>query len=164
MACWVTAALAAVTSLAMYLQQESPSKEPVAVYRAAQTLRSLDSHTSTTQGRIPPTSFRDAESRTALSADHSRIAYARTNGPFYGDLHLDGELERAVRLISRRGEVVLLHGDTSRFRMLVNLVANLNELSIFHILLLGFSPSICHIFRYASSHVARINGAMLSSS
>ena len=52
---------------------------------------------------------------------------ARTLGPYYGDLEGPGELERAVRLVSSEGELVLLHGNEFRLRMLVNLVAELNS-------------------------------------
>ena len=82
-----------------------------------------------------------------IALNGTKTALARTNGPFYGDLHEPGELARAVRLVSRRREIVLLHGDGGRLRMLVNLVANLNELDIFHILLLGFSEAICSRLR-----------------
>ena len=52
---------------------------------------------------------------------------ARTLGPYYGDLEGPDELERAVRLVSSEGELVLLHGNEFRLRMLVNLVAELNS-------------------------------------
>ena len=68
---------------------------------------------------------------------------ARTHGPFYGDLEGDGEFERSVRMVSRHGELVLLHGDSHRLRMVVNLVANLNEHRIYHILMLGFNEETC---------------------
>lgn len=72
---------------------------------------------------------------------------ARTLGPYYGDLEEPGELDRAVRLVSSKREIVLIHGDRNRLRMLVNLVANLNEHDIYHVLLLGFSASICDHLR-----------------
>lgn len=72
---------------------------------------------------------------------------ARTLGPYYGDLEGKGELERAVRLTAASGELVLLHGNENRLRMLVNLVAELNSHGIFHALLLGFSHSLCEVLR-----------------
>jgi hypothetical protein len=48
-----------------------------------------------------------------------------------------------VRTVSVGGEIVLLHGDFHRLRMLVNLIANLNEHGIDHILLLGFNQETC---------------------
>ena len=72
---------------------------------------------------------------------------ARTLGPYYGDLEDKGELERAVRLTAASGELVLLHGNENRLRMLINLVAELNSHGIFHALLLGFSQSLCAVLR-----------------
>ena len=51
-----------------------------------------------------------------------------------------------VRTVSVGGEIVLLHGDFHRLRMLVNLIANLNAHSIYHILLLGFNQETCTQF------------------
>lgn len=68
---------------------------------------------------------------------------AHTRGPYYGDLEQHGELARMIRTVSRSGEIVLLHGDSHRLRMLVNLIAELNALSIDHILLLGFNEATC---------------------
>ena len=68
---------------------------------------------------------------------------AFTRGPYYGDLEQPGEFERMVRTMSSRGELVLLHGDGNRLRMIVNLIANLNEHGIDHILLLGFDSATC---------------------
>ena len=45
--------------------------------------------------------------------------------------------------VSSEGEVVLLHGNELRLRMLVNLVAELNGHGIFHALLLGFTSALC---------------------
>ena len=70
---------------------------------------------------------------------------ARTQGgPYYGDLEAPGELERMIDTVAlERREIVLLHGDAHRLRMLVNLIAELNALGIFHILLLGFNEATC---------------------
>ena len=68
---------------------------------------------------------------------------ARTLGPYYGDLEGPGELERAVRLVSAGGELVLLHGNEFRLRMLVNLVAELNSHGLYNALLLGFTSALC---------------------
>ena len=68
---------------------------------------------------------------------------ARTLGPYYGDLEGPGELERAVRLVSSDGELVLLHGNEFRLRMLVNLVAELNSHGLYNALLLGFTSALC---------------------
>ena len=48
-----------------------------------------------------------------------------------------------IRTVSRSSEIVLMHGDSNRLRMLVNLIAELNALSIDHILLLGFNEATC---------------------
>ena len=61
---------------------------------------------------------------------------ARTRGPYYGDLEARGEFRRMIRTVAVGGEIVLLHGDFHRLRMLVNLIANLNDvdiLSLIHI-------------------------------
>ena len=71
------------------------------------------------------------------------IQDARTLGPFYGDIAAPGEFRRMVNTVSVGGEIVLLHGDFHRLRMLVNLIANLNEHDIYHILLLGFNQATC---------------------
>lgn len=78
----------------------------------------------------------------------STMAAARTNGPYYGDLEAPGELSRAIRLVSRDSHLMLLHGNRRRERLLVNLVAQLNDVGVFHVLLLGFATdadeaSIC---------------------
>lgn len=74
---------------------------------------------------------------------HSPQPDAMTRGPYYGDLEAPGEFRRMVRTVSVGGEIVLLHGDFHRLRMLVNLIANLNEHGIDHILLLGFNQETC---------------------
>ncbi|KAL1523032.1 hypothetical protein AB1Y20_017994 [Prymnesium parvum] len=155
--CRVALALACLGCLTAVLLRlrHPPSPKPVAIYPAARPLAPLLQPDlphplqaeATSAPSIPHLQQTRAPTQGSSSLGHSTagrsvvLAAARTNGPFYGDIHLDGELERAVRLISRRGEIVLLHGDAGRLRMLVNLVANLNDLSIYHILLLGFSES-----------------------
>ena len=57
-------------------------------------------------------------------------------GLYHGDLEGPGELERAVGLVARpadtvsrgRSELVLVHADHRRLRLLVNLVAQLGKL------------------------------------
>ena len=74
-------------------------------------------------------------------------ATPRTRGAFYGDLEAPGALERMVRTTSLRGELVLLHGNSKRRRLLLNLIAQLNGLDIDHILLLAFTPDMCERLR-----------------
>ena len=75
---------------------------------------------------------------------------ARTAGPYYG--HLDaspGALATAVDVIAGNAgtELILLHADKRRLRLLVNLIAQLNEKRIYHILVLGFSSETCDALR-----------------
>ena len=54
---------------------------------------------------------------------------ARTAGPFYGDIDAGpGALLDAVDTVAGRSgsELILLHADYKRFRLLVNLIAQLN--------------------------------------
>ena len=92
---------------------------------------------------LPPS----APGGAAASRSGRALEEARTHGPYYGDLEAAGELEKAIEVVSRRGELVLLHGDHLRLRMLVNLIAELNSHAIFHILLLGFSEDTCDRLR-----------------
>ena len=46
-----------------------------------------------------------------------------------------------MRLVSAGGELVLLHGNEFRLRMLVNLVAELNSHGLYNALLLGFTSA-----------------------
>ena len=48
-----------------------------------------------------------------------------------------------ARQVSSGGELVLLHGNELRLRMLVNLVAELNSHGLFNALLLGFTAALC---------------------
>ena len=86
---------------------------------------------------------RSADARTVEPRGARGEGGARTRGPYYGDVEQPGELERMVRLVSSGGELVLLHGDEHRLRMIVNLVAQLNAHGIDHTLLLGFTPGVC---------------------
>ena len=63
--------------------------------------------------------------------------------PIFGDLQSPGALRQAVQSTSRSGELVLLHADKRRLRLLVNLVAELAAWQVHHVLVLGFSSSVC---------------------
>ena len=91
--------------------------------------------------REPPHGLTGAPVPAALAG--AQDGGARTLGPYYGDLEGPGELERAVRLVSAGGELVLLHGNEFRLRMLVNLVAELNSHGLYNALLLGFTSALC---------------------
>ena len=91
--------------------------------------------------REPPDRLTGAPVPAALTGGQD--GGARTLGPYYGDLEGPGELERAVRLVSAAGELVLLHGNEFRLRMLVNLVAELNSHGLYNALLLGFTSALC---------------------
>ncbi|EOD37892.1 hypothetical protein EMIHUDRAFT_224863 [Emiliania huxleyi CCMP1516] len=90
-------------------------------------------------------------------------ATPRTRGAFYGDLEAPGALERMVRTTSLRGELVLLHGNSKRRRLLLNLIAQLNGLDIDHILLLAFTPDMCERLRRNRNGAARVNVLALDS-
>ena len=93
---------------------------------------------------MPPPPRRLSSHSSALApAVRGVFTPARTRGPYYGDIDAPGEFERCVRTVSHDGEIVVLHGDAKRLRMLVNLIANLNEVGIYHILLLGFNEETC---------------------
>ncbi len=74
-------------------------------------------------------------------------------GLYHGDLEGPGELERAVGLVARpadtvsrgRSELVLVHADHRRLRLLVNLVAQLGKLGLHNTLALGFSQTLCDV-------------------
>lgn len=57
---------------------------------------------------------------------------------FYGDLEGRGEVARAISLSAREGQMVLLHGNLARAKLLLNLVAQLREHAIEHVLMLSF--------------------------
>lgn len=158
--------LAGLAALMLRAEWAQPSSEPVAVYSAhhlsSPLTRSSSRHSApAVSWAFHATNSSSAGWRSSARSGESaaRPTFARTNGPFYGDLNQKGELERAVRLVQWRGEIILLHGDAGRFRMLVNLVANLNDLGIFHILLLGFSNSICSVLRLAEAHASSLTSA-----
>ncbi|KAL3926504.1 MAG: hypothetical protein SGPRY_003264 [Prymnesium sp.] len=69
---------------------------------------------------------------------------------FYGDLEGRGEVARAISLSARGGQMVLLHGNLARAKLLLNLVAQLREHAIEHVLMLSFverpgHPGICEL-------------------
>ena len=74
-------------------------------------------------------------------------AEAYTHGPFYGDLEAPGALQSAINLVSRKGQLILIHGNERRHRLLVNLVAQWNALGVAHVLLLAFDESLCTSLR-----------------
>ena len=93
---------------------------------------------------------------------------ARTAGPYYGHIDAPGALQTAVDTIagSSGSEIILLHADKKRLRLLVNLIAQLNEWRIDHILVLGFSTATCDSLRAGgrigcatSSHLADTSSA-----
>ena len=117
----------------------------------AQTLVEISADTSTRRGRRArrPRRARQRRSYGETSSQQSvSVDEASTRGPYYGDLARPGELQRAVDAVSLNGELVLLHGDFHRLRMLVNLIANLNDLGIYHILLLGFNKETCSVLAH----------------
>ena len=76
------------------------------------------------------------------------MSLARTAGPYYGSI--DGaSLQTAVNTIAgpSGGEIILLHGDKRRLRLMVNLIAQLNAWRIDHILVLGFTSETCDTLR-----------------
>ena len=100
---------------------------PVAAAAAADDARAA-SPSAPSKRRSRPRRPRGHHGTAALpqpqpAADMATERHARTHGPFYGDLERAGEFERCVRTVSRGGELVLLHGDGNRLRMVVNLIA-----------------------------------------
>lgn len=79
------------------------------------------------------------------------VDLARTAGPIYGHLDTPGVLESVVATITaasfNQRELILLHADKRRLRLLVNLIAQLNTWKITHILVLGFSAETCDWLR-----------------
>ena len=76
------------------------------------------------------------------------MSLARTAGPYYGSI--DGaSLQTAVNIIAgpSGSEIILLHGDKRRLRLMVNLIAQLNAWRIDHILVLGFTSETCDTLR-----------------
>ena len=70
---------------------------------------------------------------------------ARTSGPYYGNVDTTASLTYAVHIIcgGSGSELVLLHGDHRRLRLMVNLIAQLNTWNIYHIMFLGFDSETC---------------------
>ena len=116
-----------------------------------------------------------------------RTAHAQGRGRFHmalhGDLEADGALERTVHLVARRAdsgctvdsagcstqhELVLLHANHRRLRLLVNLAAQLQALNIQHTLALGFTPALCsalheiQLVRVHCAHSSYLREASLS--
>ena len=106
----------------------------------------VEAHHHYSSGTAPPARRRRSTAHRQAALSPPRGADAWTRGPYYGDLESPGEFDRMVRTVSVGGEIVLLHGDFHRLRMLVNLIANLNAHSIYHILLLGFNQETCTQF------------------
>ena len=100
----------------------------------------------------------------ALAAERvPLLSEARTRGPYYADLEAPGALDEALRVVSDGSEVVLLHGNEYRARMLINLVAQLNGIGVDHILLLSFDRWLCDALRRAGRvgcvHSSYLTGA-----
>ena len=72
---------------------------------------------------------------------------AFTRGPYYGDLEGPGEFDLALRTVSLANEVILIHGNEKRLRLLVNLIAQWNAVGVSHVLLLAFEKSLCDALR-----------------
>jgi len=77
----------------------------------------------------------------------AHIDAARTRGNHYGEIDSDGGIDVAIRAVSVDNEVILLHADRRRQRLLVNLIAQFNSFKIDHILVLGFSAETCRRMR-----------------
>ena len=72
---------------------------------------------------------------------------AHTRGPFYGDVDAPGGLARALSAVTVGGELILLHADVRRLRLLVNLIVQLNGHGIDHVMVLGFTNDTCAALR-----------------
>ena len=72
---------------------------------------------------------------------------AFTRGPYYGDLEGPGEFDLALRTVGLANEVILIHGNEKRLRLLVNLIAQWNAVGVSHVLLLAFEKSLCDALR-----------------
>lgn len=75
-----------------------------------------------------------------------------TSSVYYGDLELPGEIERAISLTAHSSDLVLLHGNFDRLKLILNLAAQLQEHHIHHTLVLSFiergaSEPICDVLR-----------------
>lgn len=68
-------------------------------------------------------------------------------------LDAPGALHAAVQSYSRGGELILLHADRRRLRLLLNLIAELAAWEVRHIFVLGFSATVCDDLAQAGSTV-----------
>jgi hypothetical protein len=93
-----------------------------------------------------------------LHIGHVGVTPALAASPYlHGDLEADGALARTVARVSRpadsgcapssscslQRELVLLHANHKRMRLLVNVAAQLSALGMHHTLALGFSETLC---------------------
>ena len=69
------------------------------------------------------------------------------------DLDTTGALHAAVQSHSRGGELILLHADRRRLRLLLNLIAELAAWDSHHIFVLGFTATVCADLARAGSTV-----------
>eukprot|EP00966_Prymnesium_polylepis_P106313 2462444-Prymnesium_polylepis.1 len=72
---------------------------------------------------------------------------ASTRGAYYGDLDESGGLSRALSTVAVGGELILLHANARRLRLLVNLITQFNAYGIYHIMVMGFGASTCAALR-----------------
>ena len=73
------------------------------------------------------------------------------HGPY--NLDTPGALHAAVQSHSRGGELILLHADRRRLRLLLNLIAELAAWDSHHIFVLGFTATVCADLAQAGSTV-----------
>ena len=73
------------------------------------------------------------------------------HGPY--NLDTTGALHAAVQSHSRGGELILLHADRRRLRLLLNLIAELAAWDSHHIFVLGFTATVCADLARAGSTV-----------
>ena len=74
-----------------------------------------------------------------------------THGPY--NLDTPGALHAAVQSHSHGGELILLHADRRRLRLLLNLIAELAAWESHHIFVLGFTATVCADLAQAGSAV-----------
>lgn len=85
-----------------------------------------------------------------LGLTRGTVSAAHTRGAFYGEIDSEAGLAAAISAVSVGGEIILLHADRRRQRLLVNLIAQLNSFAIEHVLVLGFSAETCRRMRVGS--------------
>ena len=73
------------------------------------------------------------------------------HGPY--NLDTPGALHAAVQSHSHGGELILLHADRRRLRLLLNLIAELAAWESHHIFVLGFTATVCADLAQAGSTV-----------